>query len=333
MSANRTTPEAQPLVTFALLAYNQERFIREAVEGAFAQTYSPLEIILSDDCSQDDTFVIMQTMVAEYKGPHKIILNQNSNNLGIGFHLNHTYNLSAGDWIFLAARDDVSLPNRVSVIMKYISNTRNVFAVGSGRIDVDESGRRLESLNNKTVHKTKMFSEQLITQKIGYITQGCSMSYSRACFKLFEPLQQGIVGEDMVLPFRSGLLGGAMVVADRLVIYRYLPTGARLLMSKAMHVDDPHLEQMRGDVRKAAQTIGFTEKTSLEKIGNLMRYYYFGQYITMAEHSRPIHNWRMALKCLSLRKDLNLFLNLAFRILRWSVMSFVRCLRVGMICV
>ena len=30
-------------VTFALVTYNQERFIREAVEGALAQTYDPLE--------------------------------------------------------------------------------------------------------------------------------------------------------------------------------------------------------------------------------------------------------------------------------------------------
>ena len=46
------TPD-RPLVTFALFAYNQEQYIREAVEGAFSQTYEPLEIILSDDCSSD----------------------------------------------------------------------------------------------------------------------------------------------------------------------------------------------------------------------------------------------------------------------------------------
>ena len=50
----------RPLVTFALFAYNQEEFIREAVEGAFAQTYEPLEIILSDDCSSDRTYEIIQ---------------------------------------------------------------------------------------------------------------------------------------------------------------------------------------------------------------------------------------------------------------------------------
>ena len=50
----------RPLVTFALFAYNQEQHIREAVDGAFSQTYEPLEIILSDDCSTDRTFEIMQ---------------------------------------------------------------------------------------------------------------------------------------------------------------------------------------------------------------------------------------------------------------------------------
>ena len=57
---------SKPLLTFALAALNQERFIREAVEAAFAQTYSPLEIILSDDCSDDRTFDIIREMAAAY---------------------------------------------------------------------------------------------------------------------------------------------------------------------------------------------------------------------------------------------------------------------------
>ena len=38
----RYEPEDWPLVTFALFTYNQEQFVRGAVEGAFPQTYSPL---------------------------------------------------------------------------------------------------------------------------------------------------------------------------------------------------------------------------------------------------------------------------------------------------
>ena len=88
-----------PLITFALLSFNQELFIREAVEGAFAQTYSPLEIILSDDCSSDGTFEIMEDMAASYKGPHKIILNRNTVNRGTGDHVNHVMKLAEGDLI------------------------------------------------------------------------------------------------------------------------------------------------------------------------------------------------------------------------------------------
>ena len=58
-----------PLVTFALLANNQEDYIREAVQGTFAQAYKPLEITLSDDCSSDRTDQIMQEMAGAYRGP------------------------------------------------------------------------------------------------------------------------------------------------------------------------------------------------------------------------------------------------------------------------
>ena len=67
----------RPLVTFVILSYNEERFIREGIQGAFSQTYSPLEIIISDDCSTDRTFEIIQEEVEGYKGPHKVVLNRN----------------------------------------------------------------------------------------------------------------------------------------------------------------------------------------------------------------------------------------------------------------
>src|SRR4051812_34720579 len=81
----------RPLVTFALFAYNHERFIRKAVDGALAQTYQPLEIIISDDCSTDRTFEIAQGMASAYNGAHKVVVNRNPKNLGadgFGLHVN-----------------------------------------------------------------------------------------------------------------------------------------------------------------------------------------------------------------------------------------------------
>lgn len=58
------TPD-RPGVTFALLVYNQEQYIHAAVESAFAQTYEPLEIILSDHCSSDHLNEVLRLTLGE----------------------------------------------------------------------------------------------------------------------------------------------------------------------------------------------------------------------------------------------------------------------------
>ena len=89
-----SVPPPQPLITFAVISYKEEKYIREAVEAAFAQTYQPLEIILSNDCSGDRTFDIMREMAARYPGPHIVVLNRNEKNLGTGAHINRIMELS-----------------------------------------------------------------------------------------------------------------------------------------------------------------------------------------------------------------------------------------------
>ena len=90
--------DQRPLVTFALFAFNQQPFVRAAIEGAFSQTYRPLEIILSDDFSKDQTFGIMQEMAAAYTGPHAVRIRRNESNLGFAAHINdpHTDTKSFG---------------------------------------------------------------------------------------------------------------------------------------------------------------------------------------------------------------------------------------------
>lgn len=136
--------EERPLVTFALFAYNQEKYIREAVEGAFAQTYEPLEIILSDDCSTDRTFEIMREMVAEYRGTHKLTVRQSPTNRGLGLHIKDVVDLAQGEVIVVAAGDDVSLPHRTFELVASITRERSAFAA-SNYNSMDESGTILET--------------------------------------------------------------------------------------------------------------------------------------------------------------------------------------------
>jgi glycosyltransferase involved in cell wall biosynthesis len=108
----------RPLVTFALFAYNQEQFVREAIEAAFAQTYEPLEIILSDDCSSDRTFAIMQEMATAYTGPHRVIARQSPQNRRVLRHVLDVARLAQGKYMVVAAGDDISMPQRTDRLVE-----------------------------------------------------------------------------------------------------------------------------------------------------------------------------------------------------------------------
>ena len=105
------------LFTLALFTYNQEKFVGEAVQAALLQKCSPIEILISDDCSDDNTFDIVKKIVKTYKGPHKLILNCNDKNLGLQQHIDKLHQLSSGDVIIVAAGDDISHPDRCQKII------------------------------------------------------------------------------------------------------------------------------------------------------------------------------------------------------------------------
>ena len=206
-------------MTFILLSYNQEHFIREAIEGALSQTYSPLEIIFSDDCSTDSSFEIFREAAASYKGPHRIILNRNKDNMGMGGHLNNAMELANGEMIVVAAGDDVSLPERVSRIREaYELSDRKAKSIFSNTLEIDEEGRILD-VPEYIPRKVRMYHpDELIYEDT--ILTGCSHAWSREVFKVFGPLSVPVVCEDIVIPFRSILLGEIIYLDERLVKHR-----------------------------------------------------------------------------------------------------------------
>ena len=97
--------------------------MEESVKCTFDQTYSTLEIVLSDDCSTDGTFEIMKQMAEKYNGPHRVVLNCNDHNLGITKHMNKAYfELAYGEIIISAHGDDVSLPERTQKSYEFLCN-------------------------------------------------------------------------------------------------------------------------------------------------------------------------------------------------------------------
>jgi len=194
---------APPLITFAIIAYRQEAYIREAVAGALAQTYAPLEIILSDDASPDGTYAVMEEMVRDYSGPHTLRLRRNEKNLGLIGHLNAVLEEASGEWIVLAAGDDISSPDRCEVISETAKSDSGIFSVlsfceviGTGLVDTESAPR---------------ISEEWI---------GSTEAIHREIFRKFGPLLPTTYSEDWAFLFRAQLLGGTALIEKPLVKWR-----------------------------------------------------------------------------------------------------------------
>src|SRR5574337_237921 len=97
-----------PRISVLLLACNQQATARAAAESVLAQQCEPLEIVLSDDASSDDTFGVLQAAARAYAGPHQVRVRRSEANLGIGGHYNALVAETRGELLVTAAGDDVS---------------------------------------------------------------------------------------------------------------------------------------------------------------------------------------------------------------------------------
>ncbi len=111
-----------PKLSYVLLSHNREKYIRAAIESAFAQDYEgELEYIFSDDCSTDRTFEIIKECVAAYKGSRRVVVTQTPRNLHLAGNTNHAVQFVESDWIVRADDDDISTSDRCSIIGRAIA--------------------------------------------------------------------------------------------------------------------------------------------------------------------------------------------------------------------
>lgn len=193
----------RPLVTFFVCAYKQENYIRRAIEGALNQTYSPLQIILSDDCSTDQTFAIMKEMAAEYHGPHTVILNQNERNLGVCAHVNRVCELASGQWVVASAGDDISMPERAVSIMRALENAPDATYFLS-------QAYKFSGINPNDTPFLPLLDQPI----------GATEAFRLDVFREFGPLLPATYSEDWALYFRGQLVGKVLFLRHPLVYYR-----------------------------------------------------------------------------------------------------------------
>lgn len=127
---------AHPLVTITIPTYNQEKYIGRAIESCLQQDYPNLEIIVSDDCSADQTFSIADS----YKSD-KVKVFRTPQNMGRVKNYRHAlYNLAGGEWVVnLDGDDQYSDPTFISEAIHQLAKHKDCVMYAAGASSLDEA--------------------------------------------------------------------------------------------------------------------------------------------------------------------------------------------------
>jgi glycosyltransferase involved in cell wall biosynthesis len=203
--------------SFVLLAYNQQDFIAEAVKAALAQEGPAIEIVISDDCSTDRTFEIIKEIVADYRGPHQVLLNRNDTNIGVVAHIRKANAMSSGDILIAASGDDISRPDRSRRIIEAFETT-NAWLVHSHASCIDLEGKEVPPtyLSAALVRGADL----LTVAKSQSLYLGATAAFDRNIFRKYGYVTNPNSYEDLVYGFRASLENGVHFIDDQLVKYR-----------------------------------------------------------------------------------------------------------------
>lgn len=198
-----------PLISVALMTYNQEKYVKEALLSILSQTYDNLEIIVSDDCSKDGTWDIITSEVDLYRhngGVHgNIILNKNESNLGVAKHFELILSKCHGEYVVCQAGDDVSLPQRVEVIAATFKENPNATVISHEAIRIDERGEEI----GPDIMRTSALAPL-----------GAMIAYSRRVYDEFEQISEKGAWEDDVYARRAQMIGDEVQIKKVLMKYR-----------------------------------------------------------------------------------------------------------------
>jgi glycosyltransferase involved in cell wall biosynthesis len=103
----------QPLVSVILCFYNEQRFIKEAIESVRNQTYSHWELLMVDDGSSDLSPLIAKSYVSQYPKNTFYLQHEGHLNKGLSASRNVGIKKAKGKYVAFIDADDIWLPEKL----------------------------------------------------------------------------------------------------------------------------------------------------------------------------------------------------------------------------
>jgi alpha-1,3-rhamnosyltransferase len=207
------------LFSVVVITYNSSKYVFETLESIKQQTYDHIELIISDDCSRDNTVEICKKWLAKNQNHFKSTkLVKTEKNSGIPANCNLGVNASKGEWVKIIAGDDILLNTAISDYADYINNSIDNPQIIFSRIArFEEKPEDMQEMFNNKISNYILFHPE-ITQTDqtrlfcrGQLIKIITMVFTR---KMYDE----IMGFDEDFPLRE----------DRPFLYKLLSRGYKL---------------------------------------------------------------------------------------------------------
>lgn len=118
---------SMPLVSIAVTTYNSAKFVKETLESVKDQTYRDIELIISDDGSNDTTVAQCREWLTINRDRFaRVEIIEVPRNTGVSANCNRCITAARGKWIKFIAGDDVLLPNCVADNLRFVCGNAGV---------------------------------------------------------------------------------------------------------------------------------------------------------------------------------------------------------------
>lgn len=150
-------------VSVIMPSFNSERFIEESIRSIQNQTYSNWELIITDDCSTDNTINLIEQLQEK---DERIRLYKLSKNKGAGCSRNNSIKMSKGRYIAFCDSDDLWLNNKLEMQVNFMKEHDLSFSYSSYNV-INEIG---EIIDQRICPDELNFTKTLLQNEIGCLT-------------------------------------------------------------------------------------------------------------------------------------------------------------------
>lgn len=278
----------QPLVSIILVTYNSSRFVIETLESCKNQTYNNIELILSDDCSTDNTLEICKEWLLHHRNQFtNVNIIETKINTGIAGNLNRGISASKGEWIKQLNGDDLLLENCIEDNINFIQSVDEEVNVLCSRKPKfkDQGNGKKEIINfgdwNVFFHKDISVKDQIKLRLRGLIKPPHTFFISKSAL-----LSVGGFDEKFQL------------YEDRPIEYRLLNAGFKFYWLDV----DTILYRLNEDSLSHQSSVKIYSNWKLNSFYPVIKKYEY-PYLTKIE--KKIFNYRLLIKDLTIKFKMN----------------------------